>query len=304
MNLAALQSQMVVLFSIILLGFLAMRAGFLPKNTNQVLSSLVINVSNPCAVLASVLGGEKSLANGEVLLLTAVAAGLHGLLILWAMAVPRLLGAPGEERQLYKFMTVFGNISFLGFPLLSALFGPQALFLAAIFVLVFQILCYTYGASLLSRDNAGFQWKRLLTPMIVASTLAYILYLTGVRAPEPVYNILHTAGSLTSPAAMLAIGCALAQQPLRRIFGQWRIYVFSLLRLVAVPVAVWAACFWWMPNELMLGVTVAVAAMPVATNTILMVSQYGGDEGLAASGVFVSTLLSMATLPLIMGWLF
>ena len=119
MNINALVQQLIVLFTIILLGFAAMRAGFLPKNTNQVLSGLVLNLSNPCAVLASVLTGQRTLEMGQVFLLTAVAVGLHLFLILLATFFPKLLRVPKDQEALYRFMTVFGNMSFLGFPALT-----------------------------------------------------------------------------------------------------------------------------------------------------------------------------------------
>ena len=66
----------------------------------------------------------------------------------------------------------------------------------------------------------------------------------------------------------------------------------------------WALCFWWMKDPLMLGVTVAISAMPVAINAELLATQYGADEGLASSGVFISTILSLVTLPAVMWLLF
>ena len=304
MNINALVQQLIVLFTIILLGFAAMRAGFLPKSTNQVLSGLVLNLSNPCAVLASVLTGQRTLEMGQVFLLTAVAVGLHLFLILLATFFPKLLRVPKDQEALYRFMTVFGNMSFLGFPVITALFGQSALFLAAIFVLVFHLFCYTYGVALLRKPGEPLRWKRILSPMVIASVAAYILYLMGAQVPALVVDILDTMGSLTSPAAMVAIGCALALQPLGKIFRQPRIYLFAILRLTLVPLAVWALCFWWMKDPLMLGVTVAISAMPVAINAELLATQYGADEGLAASGVFISTILSLVTLPAVMWLLF
>lgn len=302
MNIEALIPQLIVLFTIAFLGYMAAKAKFLPKETNKVLSAVVINISNPCSVLTSVMSGGKVLTNGEILTLMAVAIALHLLLICVAPLLSRLIGAPKDEQNIYRFMTVFGNYSFMGFPVISALFGSEALFLAAIFVLVFQIFCFTYGVSLFNQGK--FQLKSLFSPMIVCTVIAFVIYILDIPVPDMVLSVTKTVSGITSPAAMLALGFALAAVPLRWVFKQFRIMIFTLIRLTLVPAIVWLVCSPWMTNELMLGVTVALSAMPVATNTTLMAARYHGDEAHAASGVFISTLLSVVTMPAMLGLLF
>ena len=302
MNTGALVRQLVILFFIAFMGFGAVKTGLLPKHTNKVLSDLVINVSNPCTVLCSVLTGTRILTHGEVWVLVAVALCLHLFLILLAKVLVPLLGVPKQERNTYRYMTVFGNMSFLGFPVISALFGQEALFPAAIFVLMFQIFCYTYGSNLFQKG--AFRLKAIINPMIVSTLLAFLIYMVEIPVPALAQKVLTTVSGITSPAAMLALGCALANVPLGWVARQWRTMVFAALRLTVVPLLTWCLCKPWMINELMLGVTVALTAMPVATNTTLMAARYEKDEDLAASGVAISTLLCVVTMPLILGLLF
>lgn len=302
MNIGALIDQMIILFAIIGLGWICVKVNLLPKNANSVLSALVVNVTNPCSVLASVMSGQRMLTAGQVWLLVAVAAGMHGLLILLGRMIPKLLRVPENQVGLYQYMTAFGNLGFLGFPVIRALYGPEALLLAAIFVLVFQLLSFTYGVSLFGKGH--FQWKKLLNPMIVCTIISFTLYMLNLQPPAIVYRAFETVGAVTSPAAMLAIGCALAGVRLIRVFTNWRLYISSLIKLTVAPVMMFLLCRGWMPNEMMLGVTVACTGMPTATNTTLLANLHGGDEGLAASGVFLSTLMSMVTLPLMLWLLF
>lgn len=302
MNTEALIRQLVILFVIAFLGYGAVKIGLLPKNTNKVLSDLVINVSNPCTVLCSVLTGTRVLTHREVWILVGVAFCLHLFLILLAQVLVPLLGVPPAERNTYRYMTVFGNMSFLGFPVISALFGQEALFPAAIFVLMFQIFCYTYGSNLFQKG--AFRLKAIVNPMILSTVVAFLIYMLELPVPELAQKVLTTVSGITSPAAMLALGCALAAVPLGWVIRQWRTMIFALLRLTLVPLITWCLCKPWMANELMLGVTVALTAMPVATNTTLMAARYEKDEALAASGVAISTLLCVVTMPLVLGLLF
>ncbi|MGM9640449.1 MAG: AEC family transporter [Faecousia sp.] len=302
MNLQALIEQLIILFAIIFLGWSAVKIGLLPKNANGTLAALVVNVTNPCMVLSSVMEGQRVLTIGQVWLLLAVAFGMHGFLMLMGLAVRKLLRVPESQQGMYQFMCVFGNLGFLGFPVIKALYGAEALLLASLFVMSFQLLCFTYGVSLFKKGQ--FRWKTLIRPMLLATVLALVLYLTNARPPEMVHRVVSTIGSITSPAAMLAIGCALAAVPLKKVFTNWRLYFVGLAKLVLAPTAIFLLCRGWMPNEMMLGVTVACSAMPVATNTTLLANLYGGDESLAASGVFLTTLMSMMTMPLMMWLLF
>lgn len=302
MNIDALVDQMIILFTIIFLGWACVKLGLLPKNANNVLSALVVNVTNPCSVLASVMGGQRVLTTGEVGLLVAVAVGMHLLLLVVGRIVPRLLRVPDAQLGLYRFMFTFGNMGFLGFPVIKALYGQQALLLAAIFVLVFQLFSFTYGVSQFGKGH--FRWKKLVNPMIISTVFAFTLYLLNLQPPAIVYRVFDTVGTVTSPAAMLCIGCALAGVKLGSVFTNWRLYVSSLLKLTVMPVVMFGLCSGWMPNEMMLGVAVTCSAMPTATNTTLLANLHGGDEGLAASGVFLSTLMSLVTLPLMLWLLF
>lgn len=302
MNLQGLMQQLVILFSITLLAYGAIKVGLLPRNTNKVLSDLVINIANPCSVLASVMTESRVLTNSEVWILTAVAVGVHLLLILLGMVLVKLFRIKGEEKGIYQYMTVFGNTGFLGFPVISALFGEEALFLAAIFVLVFQIFCHTYGICLFGKEKVRL--RGLVNPMILCTMAAFGIYMLNVPVPVMVTQVVKTTGSITSPGAMLALGCALGGISMKETLKQWKTMIFCLLRLTAVPILVYLMCAPWMTNPLMLGVTVTTTAMPVAINTTLMAARYDRNQTIAAGGVFISTVLSIVTMPLVLGLIF
>ena len=103
---------------------------------------------------------------------------------------------------------------------------------------------------------------------------------------------------------MLVIGCVLAAYPLKTILGRWHMYVFCVVRLIVIPVLVWAILRLFVTDPLILGVMVVISAMPAATNTVLICSKYNGDESTAASGLFLSTTLSLITLPILLQILF
>ena len=298
--------QLGVLFLIIGIGYAAAKCKVFPQGTNRVLAQLVINVTNPMTVLYSVLGAERGLSNREVYLLTGIAVVYFVLVVAIGLVLPRALHCKPEQRRLYAFMATFSNMGFLGFPVISAIYGPNAVFYASIFNLIFQLVVYTYGVSLMDRSSKGLHlsWKTFCSPMILCSVIAYICYLTHASAPDVVVKTIGMLSNVTSPVCMLVIGIALANVPVGRVFTNWRLYVINAIRLLVLPVLVWLVLRQFDMNPLILGVTVVISAMPVATMTTLLAAKYGEDEQLAASGVFLSTLMSLITIPLLMWLLF
>lgn len=306
MDLSSVIAQMGILFAIIAIGYIAAKRGVFPEGTNRVLAELVIVVTNPCTILYSALSSDRALSNRAVLMLTVIAVLGFALLIGVGQILPRLLRAPKQDLDVYIFMFTFTNMGFMGFPVIRALYGDGAIFYASIFNLVFQFVVYTYGASLLAPKTGRkrFSWKVLFSPIILASVFGYVCYLTGLHLPEPVTQGLGMVSGVTSPVCMLVIGIALASVPLGKVFTNWRLYVGCFVRMILLPVCVYFALRGLIDNPLMLGIPVVMLGMPVATLSTIFCARYEKNQDLAASGVFLSTLFSFVTIPLLMWVLF
>ncbi len=306
MDINSVISQMGILLAIIAVGYAAAKWKVFPEGANRVLAQLVVMVTNPCTVLYSALSSDHALSNQEVYLLTGIALGSFALLILVGQVMPRLMKLPKQDLGVYIFMTTFTNMGFMGFPVVRALYGEGAIFYAAIFNLVFQLVVYTYGASLLAPQEGRerLSWRVLVSPIILASVLGYVCYLTGVRVPKLVLQGLGMLSGVTSPVCMLVIGVALSKVPLGRVFTQWKLYLLYLVRMVLLPVSVYLLLRLFVTNTLMLGITVVVLGMPAATLSTILSAKYGRNQELAASGVLLSTLMGFLTVPLLMWALF
>lgn len=305
MDITALIQKMLILFLTILVGYIAAKAGVLTEQSNRAFSSLIVNVTNPLQILASVLCCDHALSNLDVLWLSLIALCSYIFLIASSFLLPKLLRIPPADAGLYRFMYIFSNISFIGFPLVTSLLGSGATFYLTIFVLFFQLVVWSYGVHLIGgKGHFRFHLSILLRPCVLASLCSYAIYLSGLRFPAVIGSAATFIGDATSPLAMLIIGCSLAQMEPKSVFGRWRVYVLALLKLIVVPLLAFAVLRPILKNELMLGVSIVTLCMPVATNTTIISYQQHADDKLASSGVFVTTLLSVITLPLMMYLLF
>lgn len=297
--------QMLVLFLIILLGFLGGKTNVMTIEGNKILSKLVNCITNPCGVLYSALCVEHALDNGQVLKLIGYAFAMYIGLILIAQLVPGLLRVPKDQKGQFLFMMVFSNLGYMGRPVVTAVFGEEASFCVAIFIMVFYVFIYTYGIYQICGEGGSvkFQFKNLLTPMMVCSVLGIAGYLCNIRLGGVISTTLSTVSAITTPCAMLIIGCALSDLPLKFVFGSWRLYAVSLLKLLVIPAAAFVCLKNVITDTMLLGVMVVIMAMPIATNFTMLSAQYDKDQKLAAASVFITTLLSVVTIPLIAGFL-
>ena len=238
MDILSLCRRMVMLFFCMACGFCAAKGGVMDTQSNKKLSALVVNVANPMQILASALTGERLLSTGQTLRLAGLIALIYLALIALSFPAVRLLRVRDAERGLYRFMFIFSNTGFLGYPVVESLLGSGAAFYVTIFVLFFQLFCWSYGASLMrGAARFRFQWKVLRQPCVAASLAAFAVYLSGWQPPALLHQTVKYVGDITSPVVMLIVGCSLAQMRFKQIFGSWRIS--------RCPRSSWRPCRCW-----------------------------------------------------------
>ena len=298
MNFFDVLGEMLVILFAIVAGFAACRLGWLGGETDQKLSKLLLNITMPAMILASVITGDELPEVSVILSVLEVGAAFYALALLFAYAVPRFLPGTPEQKGVWRYALAFPNVAFIGYPVAVALFGPQALFYAVILVMPFNLLSYSLGPLMLA--GAGrFRWQQLLSPCIVASVAALVLALTRLRPPVLVGEMLSFVGDITVPLSLLMVGSFLADIPAGEVFRSGKLWVLAALRLLVLPVILWVILQAMGIQELVLGIAVTQMAMPVAVNGTLLSMEYGGDTTCMAQITFLTTLGSILTIPVI-----
>lgn len=306
MNLSIILSQMTQLFLLIFLGFFLYKVHILSKSLNQGLTKLILHVTLPFMIFSSVLEQANRPPVVEVLSVFLIAIILNFLMPFFCLLVIKLLRFPKAEQGLYAFMCAFSNIGFMGFPILNALYGETGLFYGGIFNIIFNLSIFTVGIYLMNygtEKKAAIQLKSLFTPGIILSSLSVIVYFLNIPFPSVLVETISDLGSITSPCAMLLIGSTLATMDLKSIFSNRRIYVFSILKQFLLPLILFPLFRFFIKNEFLLGLSFVLYLMPTANTAVLFATNYGKDEKLAAKGVFITTVFSMISVPLLLSLL-
>lgn len=308
-----LLEQMLTLFLIMCIGYYSCKKGIITDEVNQKLSAIVVNIANPAMILSSGMNSER-VQKKELLIMAVLAVAVYAALVLLASFLPALLRMERKSWGTYRAMTVFGNIGFMGFPIISSMYGEEALLYATVFVIVLNVLIYTYGISVMSRipkegeesKSSGIKkaaaWseiRRIFNIGVIACILTLIIYLSGLHAPVFIQKTASMLGGLTAPLSMLVIGASLAGMELKALFTDKKLIVFVLLRLLAVPAVGLLVIGQFVEDYMIMGVCMVMLATPVASMTTMLARQYDGDHELTARGVALSTILSVATMPLI-----
>lgn len=294
--------QMLSLFFIMVIGYMMYKVRIIDDTATVRYTRLVLNVSVPAQIITSFMNSRGVVSNGEVFSAFGLAALSFVVYTASAILFTLVARVPKKERGTYFFMNLFGNVGFMGFPVITAIFGEEGMIYAVILNVVFNLLVYSVGIVLMGGDGAKqkFNPRLLLNMPFISSILSVLLFFTKLQFPAPVMTSLGYLGNLTTPVAMLILGSTIAAMPIKELFDDWRVYLFTAFRLVLTPLAV-TALFrsLGLAASLAGSVMIVLAAMPVATNATMISIEYGGDVRLASRGIFFSTVLAVVSIPLI-----
>ncbi len=293
-------NQILNLFLFIVVGFAARKLKVFDDNTTKGMTSLLLKVFLPGLIITAM---QKNFTpdllkeSGQILLISFV---VYAFSFLIAIGLPYLIKPSDTERGVFQFIVMFSNVGFMGYPVLQAVFGKEALFYAAVYNMPFNLLAFTIGIIFLTGSNilgSKFDPKLLLNPGVISVLTGFIIFIFSIKIPAVIYGPLKLLGDMTPPFSMIVIGAMLAKIEYNKIFKNKKVYIVSFIRLIIIPFLIWAVLKSFIHNPLMLGVPIIIAAMPAAANTPILAEEYGGNGELGSQGVLISTLLSIITIP-------
>jgi len=302
MDLSALITQLGAMFIFIIIGVIANKTGIITDSGHKTLSKIVLVICQPAMFLSSAMNSQLPYSNLDILKFFGLSWVFYAILLALAYILVPLIRAPKESRGLYRFMVTFGNVAFMGYPIIASMLGNDMVFIAAIFGIPFNILVYSVGIFMVSPqsvEGSKISPKAILNPAFIATLLSLVIFLTRLQFPGFIYQSVKSLGEMITPASMLVIGASLGSMRLKEVFGDFRTYIVSLFKLIVAPVVIWALARLVVDDPAFISMLTITAAMPVAVSSTMVAIQYGGDEGATSRGVFVSTLMSLVTLPCI-----
>lgn len=294
-----LLQQMGILFVYMMIGYVACKKEYFDQEFGKKLSWLVVNVANPMLAISAVVNNEEQIAKKDFYVTVLLAICFYAFFLILAQILPRLIGVQNSDIGVYKMMTTFNNIGFMGFPVIAAAYGNGALIYAVPFSIMFNILCYTWGIQTLCGGGENGNWKRIINIGTISGIISIVLFFMQIPVPKMICSLSAGLSNLTGPLSMLVIGISIAAMELKDLFTDVKLLKFALIKLLAVPVAAMLLVCQVIDNRLICEVFLVMMATPAASMCAMLSQQYGGDYELAAKGVALTTILSVVTMPIV-----
>lgn len=299
MDIVWILAEQIGLFVIyILVGILMVRTRVLTRDTLETISRFVMKLGLPVMIFVNTINGvdlQSLLSSLSLLGLTAV---LYLCTFLLALLLVKLFRLQGDRAQVYRALTMFGNVGFMGIPIVSSIFPDYGMLYIAVFTIIDQLVLWTLGVKLTTPGGKGsFDPKKMINPCTVAVVLSVVLVVTGVRLPALLNTALTKIGGTATPLAMIYLGGVFACMDVVKYLRIREFYGIVAAKMLIFPVLFYAVLS-LLPLDPNIHLTIALLASMPAMSSIVMMARASGSEGdYAMGGILVTTICSIVTIP-------
>lgn len=288
------------LFLLLMTGFVLSKLGYLSSHTRKQLTNIVLCVVLPCATITSFeidVDRELLMSMGMVF---CISVGIQFVYLIFCRTCWNRI--QDDRKPSLQYGTMVSNAGFMGMPVAQSAFGPVGLLYASIFLIPQRICMWSYGLSLYTKGPKKEVLRKVLTnPCIIAIYIGLAVMVLGfydVHLPVFLDSTISAIGNCNTALSMIVIGGILSDVPKEKIFEPLS-FQYSLLRLLILPLVIGTILYILSIDGLVRNVCVLLSAMPAASTTAMLAQRYEKDPEFASRIIFVSTMLSIVTLPII-----
>ena len=301
-DLYLVSERVLVLFFTMFAGIAARRLNIIDDATTKKLSKLLVNITQPLMIITSfqIMYDAKLLFDGFRIVVASVI--IHVLAAAFAFIAFFKLKKL-SERIIFEFGVIFANCSFIGYPVLKAVFGDEiAVFYGSFYIIFFNMFIWTWGLHILRRGKSGIKvpkWKIFINAGTLPCVIGVAVYLTQIKLPSPLFSAMKLVGDMTFPLSMIIVGSLIAHIKILKVLTNPRMYYFLAVRCFIFPCLILALCLLLRIDRTLGYLCVIMTAMPSGANTAIFSELYEADSKLGAESVGASTLVSVLSIPCI-----
>ena len=286
-----------MMFLLVIVGYIVRKTRIVGHEGRKNIIDLCLYVTLPFNIVHAFLGkfSWDMLATSGIVLILSIGFNLVSILIAFLLYKKE----EEKEQKTLRYGTIVSNGSFLGNPVIEGVYGSTGLFYGALFMFPVRVVVWTVGISVFLKGEKVNVWKKvLLHPCVIAMYIGTIFVVTGAQLPGFVKETIEGISRSNTPLSMMLVGMLLAEMNPKGLFRKNLVF-YTLVRLLVIPAVIVALTAKLPIDPMLRGITVIIAGMPAPITTVLLASKYGGDEACATGMIFISTILSMITLPIL-----
>lgn len=299
-NFLTVGTQVLVLFVLITIGMIAAKSKLISKEAARSMADIVLLFATPCVIIRSFQREVTPELLRGLGIAALAAVGIH----LASIALVHLIiRDPNEaKRRVLRFGAVFSNAGYMAIPLQLALLGNDGVFYGAIYVAVFNLVLWTYGVAVMGEGKKSLSIRKIVVnPGVIGVAAGLIVLFGGITLPSVIASPIDHLANLNTPIPMLIIGYYLAGANIKEALRDRSCYLTIALRLIVIPLLALGALWLCGVRGTVLVSAVIGASAPIATATTMFATKYDREPTFSVNLVVVSTLLSVITMPLIVG---
>ncbi len=332
MDIIIVAQQMLMLSAMMAVGFIITKLGWINDDTSLRLSKLTSCIFNPLLVVNSVIGQDISKTGSLFWENLSLVFIFYLVLFIAGWIINPIIRTPKTDSEKFRMLTLFPNCGFMGIPVIASLLGNEYVIYVAIYMLFYNVILYTYGVHMVkssvskkqalssstsdtdtsitsnnnTHNNGLSSTKRMsvlrtliFNPGLISSVFALILFFCGVTLPQTVNSFIGYMSAPCIPISMMLIGNSIAKADLIKIIRNLRLYLYIILRQIVLPIA---CCFLvrLLPFDTEIKMLfIILLSMPAGSMTAIITKEYGGDSEFISSGIVLTTITSLVTLPFV-----
>lgn len=299
MNLTIIVNKVISLFLIMIIGIYGSKRKIITPTINKGLTNILLEITLPCLVVSSfIFDMDNELKNNVI---KSFIYSPLVLIITIIISYFTLLPIKSDKKIIMHFANGFSNCGFIGFPIIYSIFGGEGVIYTSIFNMFFTIALWTYGIILFNGKIEKKDLKKvLLNPSIIAVIIGLMVMIFNIHIPQVLYSTLDLVGGITSPLSMIIIGVILANANIVNYLKDYTIYYSSILKLVVLPCILIIISKVINDSSIVSKTLIIITAMPAAAMTSILAESFDKEKEYSAIIVFVTTLLSLITFPLLL----
>ncbi len=303
-DILALCQRIGLMFAIMAVGYIMKKMRFGGDRLPAELSNLILYFAQPALIINTYIRDFDKRILAGVAWVFVISLVYHG--IIFALSLCFFKKAPEAKKKVYRYGVLFSNASFLGIPLVQSVAGDIAVIYVCVFVIAFNIYAWSVGCYIYTGDRKYMSIKKMfINPATVPTYIGFIFFFTPLNTYVPSFatELLGYLESLVVPLSMIIVGLRFADLEFKSAFKDKYLPLALVLRLFAAPII----SFVIVKAIMLCGVTLSAdvtvtimicSATPVAVYASMMAEKFGGDAVTAGKFVAVSTLCSLATIPI------
>ncbi|MBQ6570493.1 MAG: AEC family transporter [Clostridia bacterium] len=290
-------NQVAAMYLIMAVGFILVKLKTVTNEGASQLTKIVLNIVTPCLIINAFLSAFSKEMLKSLALSFILSAAVH----IAGILIPKLFFGKCDitDKSVLRMACMYSNGGFMGLPIISAVLGAKGVIYGSVFIVVFNAFIWTHGVATVKGEKAGVKLKAFLNPGIIGISVSLLLFFLDIKLPSFTLNAISLIAGLNTPLAMIVTGAYLAFSNPLKAFADARVYLVCLFKLAVMPaILVGLALLLGADSTVIRALSISAGA-PTASMTLLFAANYNKNSALAGGIVAVTTLLCVATLPIV-----